>query len=74
MSLPDRARAAILAALVLVVRAGELEAEARGGVETERWVVERPKRQDHGDLATNGHGPREARGQAAQSHRREPRH
>ena len=53
MSLPDRARAAILAALDSMVRAGELEAEARGGVETERWVVERPKRPEHGDLATN---------------------
>jgi arginyl-tRNA synthetase len=55
MSPHDRARAAVQAALESMVRAGQLDAEAvapRPGAEG-GWVVERPKRAEHGDLATN---------------------
>jgi arginyl-tRNA synthetase len=50
MSLTDRVRNAITAALDVMVRAGEIPASA---VDGSGWVVERPKRADHGDLATN---------------------
>jgi arginyl-tRNA synthetase len=60
MSLPDRARIAILAALEAMVQAGQLEAAALGAegeaerdAERDKWTVERPKRPEHGDLATN---------------------
>jgi arginyl-tRNA synthetase len=53
MSPHDRARAAVQAALDSMVRAGLLEAEAAGSGSDAGWVVERPKRAEHGDLATN---------------------
>jgi arginyl-tRNA synthetase len=52
MSLPDRARIAVLAALGSMVKAGELEPPAADS-KPESWVVERPKRPEHGHLATN---------------------
>jgi len=53
MSPHDRARAAIQAALDSMVRAGQLDAEAPGARTDGGWVVEKPKRPEHGDLATN---------------------
>src|ERR1019366_7475902 len=50
MSLAVRVRSAITAALDAMVRAGDLAADA---VEGSTWVLERPKRPEHGDLATN---------------------
>ena len=50
MSLADRVRSAITAALVSMVKAGEIPANA---VDGSVWVLERPKRPEHGDLATN---------------------
>jgi arginyl-tRNA synthetase len=50
MSLAARVRAAISSALASMARAGELDA---GTLEDAVWVVERPKRPEHGDLATN---------------------
>src|SRR5260221_5747520 len=50
MSLADRARVAIASALESMARAGELGADALEGA---AWVIERPKRPEHGDLATN---------------------
>jgi len=50
MSLADRARVAIASALESMARAGELGA---GALEGAAWVIERPKRPEHGDLATN---------------------
>jgi arginyl-tRNA synthetase len=50
MSLAERVRTAISIALDSMVSRGELI----GGVaEGSSWVLERPKRADHGDLATN---------------------
>ncbi len=50
MSLAERVRTAISAALGSMVSRGELV----GGVaEGSSWVLERPKRAEHGDLATN---------------------
>jgi arginyl-tRNA synthetase len=50
MSLAERVRTAISAALGSMVSRGELV----GGVaEESSWVLERPKRAEHGDLATN---------------------
>jgi arginyl-tRNA synthetase len=53
MSPNDRARAAIQAALDSMVRAGQLEGEAPAMRADGGWVVEKPKRPEHGDLATN---------------------
>jgi arginyl-tRNA synthetase len=53
MSPHDRARAAVQAALDSMVRSGQLEPEAAGPRSDAGWVVERPKRAEHGDLATN---------------------
>ncbi len=54
MSLHDRARAAIQAALDSMVRAGQIGPEVGSArPEADRWVVERPKRPEHGDLSTN---------------------
>ncbi len=50
MSLAERVRNAITAALDAMVQAGELSSSA---IEGSVWVVERPKRAEHGDLATN---------------------
>jgi arginyl-tRNA synthetase len=50
MSLAERVRSAITAALESMVGRHELTAEA---VEGASWVIERPKRAEHGDLATN---------------------
>jgi arginyl-tRNA synthetase len=50
MSLADRVRNAITAALDTMVKAGEIPASA---VDGSVWVLERPKRAEHGDLATN---------------------
>jgi arginyl-tRNA synthetase len=50
MSLADRVRIAITDALDSMVQRGELPPEALG---VGAWVIERPKRPEHGDLATN---------------------
>jgi arginyl-tRNA synthetase len=50
MSLAERVRSAITTALDSMVSRNELTAEA---VEGASWVLERPKRPEHGDLATN---------------------
>ncbi len=50
MSLPDRVRTAITDALETMAGRGELPREALAGAS---WTVERPKRAEHGDLATN---------------------
>ena len=50
MSLAERVRAAISGALDVMVSRGELVA---GAAEGSSWVLERPKRAEHGDLATN---------------------
>ena len=50
MSLAERVRNAITAALDSMVKAGEIPATAVNG---SVWVIERPKRAEHGDLATN---------------------
>ncbi len=50
MSLAERVRDAITAALDTMVKAGEIPSTAIMG---SAWVVERPKRAEHGDLATN---------------------
>jgi arginyl-tRNA synthetase len=53
MSIAARATAAISAALEAMARAGELGEAGVGALEGAAWVVERPKRPEHGDLATN---------------------
>jgi arginyl-tRNA synthetase len=53
MSVADRARSTIAAALEGLARAGELGAEGAHALEGAAVVVERPKRPEHGDLATN---------------------
>ena len=50
MSLAERVRTAITSALDSMTRSGEL---AAGAIEGSTWVLERPKRPEHGDLATN---------------------
>jgi arginyl-tRNA synthetase len=50
MSLAERVRTAITSALDSMIRSGEL---AAGAIEGSTWVLERPKRPEHGDLATN---------------------
>ncbi len=50
MSLADRVRNAITAALDSMAKAGDIPANA---VDGSVWVLERPKRAEHGDLATN---------------------
>jgi arginyl-tRNA synthetase len=50
MSLAERVRTAISDALESMVAQGEL---ASGATEGAAWVIERPKRAEHGDLATN---------------------
>ncbi|HTB78499.1 MAG TPA: arginine--tRNA ligase [Polyangiaceae bacterium] len=50
MSLAQRVRAAISDALESLVSQGELAADVAEGAS---WVLERPKRPEHGDLATN---------------------
>jgi arginyl-tRNA synthetase len=50
MSLAERVRTAVSSALDAMVRAGDL---APGALEASTWVIERPKRAEHGDLATN---------------------
>ncbi len=50
MSLAERVRSAITAALDSMVGRGELPPEA---LEGSTWTLERPKRVEHGDLATN---------------------
>jgi arginyl-tRNA synthetase len=53
MSLAERVRAAVTSALEALARAGELGESGLGALDGVSWVVERPKRADHGDLATN---------------------
>jgi arginyl-tRNA synthetase len=53
MSLAERVRAAVTSALEALARAGELGDGGLGALDGVAWVVERPKRADHGDLATN---------------------
>ena len=53
MSIAARATAAVTSALGAMARAGELGAEGGRALEGASWVVERPKRPEHGDLATN---------------------
>jgi arginyl-tRNA synthetase len=52
MSIAQRVRAALSSALESIARAGQLgdASEDAGGA---GWVVERPKRPEHGDLSTN---------------------
>jgi arginyl-tRNA synthetase len=50
MSLAERVRLAITDALDTMAGHGDLPREALGGG---TWVIERPKRPEHGDLATN---------------------
>jgi arginyl-tRNA synthetase len=50
MSLAERVRTAISAALDSMVSRGEL---AEGAAQGSSWALERPKRAEHGDLATN---------------------
>jgi arginyl-tRNA synthetase len=49
-SVADQVRAAITSAIASMVLAGELDSAAQEGV---AWVIERPKRPEHGDFATN---------------------
>ncbi len=54
MSLADRVRATLSEALVRLAREGALGEEGASLVATSTaWTVERPKRAEHGDLATN---------------------
>ncbi|HEX3769639.1 MAG TPA: arginine--tRNA ligase [Polyangiaceae bacterium] len=50
MTVADRVRASITSTLEALVRAGELPPAV---LEGSAWVIERPKRPEHGDLATN---------------------
>jgi arginyl-tRNA synthetase len=53
MSLDDRVRTAFRTALEALARAGELGEDGARAIDQEGWYVERPKRVEHGDLATN---------------------
>jgi arginyl-tRNA synthetase len=53
MSLDDRVRDALRTALEALARAGELGVDGARTIEQGGWYVERPKRVEHGDLATN---------------------
>src|SRR5258708_31248449 len=55
MSLGDRVRGAITTALASMARAGELGGlgELEASALDAGWVLERPKRAEHGDVATN---------------------
>jgi arginyl-tRNA synthetase len=53
MSLADRAKDALTSALEALARAGELGKNGKELLSATSWTVERPKRADHGDLATN---------------------
>jgi arginyl-tRNA synthetase len=53
MSLTDHVRDSLASALEALGRAGELGATGARALDGVAWVVERPKRSDHGDLATN---------------------
>jgi arginyl-tRNA synthetase len=50
MTLVDRVRAAVSSAVETLAKAGLVSPEVLDGVS---WAVERPKRPEHGDLATN---------------------
>jgi arginyl-tRNA synthetase len=50
MGVVDRVRAAIVSAFEAMEKNGLVNADTLGGAS---WVVERPKRAEHGDLATN---------------------
>ncbi|MGH7270055.1 MAG: arginine--tRNA ligase, partial [Polyangiaceae bacterium] len=54
MSLPDRTRLAIVRALGTMARAGQMDAASVEGMSSPgACTVERPKRPEHGDFATN---------------------
>jgi len=53
MSLPDSVRETIATALEALARAGELGDASSRLLAEAAWTVERPKRAEHGDLATN---------------------
>jgi arginyl-tRNA synthetase len=53
MSLADRVRDALSIALESLARAGDLGESGDGALAGAVWVVERPKRPEHGDLSTN---------------------
>jgi len=53
MSIPDRVRATLASTLESIARAGELGEDGARALEGATWVVERPTRPEHGDLATN---------------------
>ncbi len=53
MSLVDHVREAVASALGEMARAGELGDAGAGALDGATWLVERPKRAEHGDLATN---------------------
>jgi arginyl-tRNA synthetase len=53
MSLADRVRGALVSSLRLLARSGELGDAGEGAIGRVPWVIERPKRSEHGDLSTN---------------------
>ncbi len=53
MSLAERVRVALSSALDSIATAGQLGDGGARAVEGAAWVVERPKRPEHGDLSTN---------------------
>ena len=53
MSLDDRVRDALRTALETLAQAGELGEDGARAIEESDWYLERPKRPEHGDLATN---------------------
>jgi arginyl-tRNA synthetase len=53
VSLADRVRDVVSSALESLARAGELGEAGERALEGVSWVVERPKRPEHGDLSTN---------------------
>ena len=53
MSIADRVRSAVTAALESLAHAGQLGGATAEDVAQASWTVDRPKRAEHGDLATN---------------------
>src|SRR5579883_2052906 len=53
MGLADRVRSAVETALASLARAGQLGNATAEDVAQAAWTVDRPKRAEHGDLATN---------------------
>ena len=53
MTVSDRVRDAVKSALDSLAKAGELGEASQHARDTATWVVEKPKRPEHGDLSTN---------------------